>query len=723
MLKIENLNLSFKKQTLYKNASLVLQGPGLYALVAPNGMGKSVFFKSLMGSIKTDVLISLDGKSHEESKRLLSYVDAENNLFTSLTLWNNLRLFSSDLAKIEQYLELFHLQNRKNIKCKYLSAGERQRAAIILCILEEQPVILLDEPISHLDENTSKLILDNLKILSLNKYIIYSTHKLTHYGNPDAVITIKDYGFEKLKEEDFVEEKEASYEKTKINMKILSKIVFWAPNLLVTILIGILCSVVFLTSLFRGMTKEDIYIKTLQESSHDPYLIDTYFSNVPFEKRELPISDIYQYEKDINQGNPVILCTDFLTPYDWNYQRVKETQFWEAFLTDSFFNAFFLTNQFNEYSLDENEIIISDYVYSTLEEFNLIEKKGSDEVIYLFNHPLKIKYVFETQFDYWSSTYDEMLDKYTYAYEEMEEYLNEYNYIYHRCYLNEATFQSLKRDYYLANQDLSFYYNNQNFASDVYQEEELLVGRKPEAFNEIVVSDSFYKLLCGLDTLFHEEELRFTSLGVKNDYYRRFNWSAKIVGILKEDQGLEVMFQSFEGFSSFLDTGIRQEITWSYDRNNLKRADIVGFDKKGLLLASEYDYAIYKIYQKYDEINQILTTIFGITFALSILFYLLSTGIFYTLKRKNFKVLHWKKKTKHAVNRMVLLSTLLNIGIVCIIFLLLVFILNIKIFNPYLQASFQITFPLLEIQAGVVIGAVLMIGILIFLKYAFTFKK
>ncbi|HRF70442.1 MAG TPA: ATP-binding cassette domain-containing protein, partial [Candidatus Pelethenecus sp.] len=147
MFKIEKFNVSFKEQTLYQDAQLNLQGPGLYALVAKNGTGKSIFFKSLMGCIKSSFSLSIDGHNHKESLELISYVAAENNLFNSLTLMENLQLFSSDLDIIEQYLERFKLQDRKRIKCKKLSAGERQRAAIILGILEGNPVLLLDEPI------------------------------------------------------------------------------------------------------------------------------------------------------------------------------------------------------------------------------------------------------------------------------------------------------------------------------------------------------------------------------------------------------------------------------------------------------------------------------------------------------------------------------------------------------------------------------------------------
>ena len=113
MLKVENFNLSFKGRTLYQDAELNLQGPGLYVLVAKNGTGKTVFFKALTGSIPAEFDLSLDGYSHKESLERISYVDVENNLFDSLTLMENLKLFTKDLDLIEKYLERFKLQDRK----------------------------------------------------------------------------------------------------------------------------------------------------------------------------------------------------------------------------------------------------------------------------------------------------------------------------------------------------------------------------------------------------------------------------------------------------------------------------------------------------------------------------------------------------------------------------------------------------------------------------------
>ncbi len=720
MLKVENFNLSFKGRTLYQDAELNLQGPGLYVLVAKNGTGKTVFFKALTGSIPAEFDLSLDGYSHKESLERISYVDVENNLFDSLTLMENLKLFTKDLDLIEKYLERFKLQDRKKIKCKKLSAGERQRAAIILGILEGQPVLLLDEPISHLDKETAKLILDNLKILSEEKYILFSTHRFSDYEGIDAAFAIENHTFHLITEPMAQSiERYPKEEPVTINKRVLSKIVFWKPNLIASLLLSFLCAVFLLSFASKELSKEDIYLKLLQSSIHDPYLIDTYWSDSTFDKENrLPMSDISGYKDELKQGNPVVLSLDFLQVGDFNYDLVSE-EYKNAFLVQSFFNAYVITNRFLDIDLEDNEMILSDYMYDRLKEYQVIEESGNLEWLSLFETKIYIKYVFPTQYSYWQSlSIEEEIDP-----REMVEYLNEYNYIYHRCYLNETTYNTLKEKYYAKCQTLAFWHRSQKITLGICEQTFLFQGRLPEKENETVVSKRYYRLLFGDSTEFDQESSVSMILeGSEEQVSRMFRSNKTVVGILEDDQSGDLLFYNQSVLNDYFDTGYSHIDTWSYSPKDLSEKDIKQFDSCGLLLASEYDYAVYSCYQNYEKSQRVLFVIFGISIGLMTTFYLLSTGFYVALKRKSFKLLQVKKKSKRAFLHMLFTSAFLNILIGAVVFFVTVFFLCGNVFNPYLKGSLGIPLVVLNVHLGISFSVFFVFSVLLLLKYGLSYR-
>ncbi len=720
MFKIEKFNVSFKEQTLYQDAQLNLQGPGLYALVAKNGTGKSIFFKSLMGCIKSSFRLSIDGHNHKESLELISYVAAENNLFNSLTLMENLQLFSSDLDFIEQYLERFKLQDRKRIKCKKLSAGERQRAAIILGILEGNPVLLLDEPISHLDEETSKLILDNLKVLSKEKYIIFSTHKFSDYKGIDGSFTIKNHSFEMIMDMKSSIEECPKYESAKIDKRILSKIVFWGPNIIVTLLLSLLFSIFLLSFTYKSVSKEDIYLKLLKSSAHNPYIIDTYWSNSTFDDQlVLPMSDLNKYEEKIKQGNLVVLCSNFLQADDFKYDLVPD-EYKNAFLVEPFFNAYFITNKFLDFDLKDNEIILSDFMYDSLKDYNVIEESNNFEWLSLYEKKIQIKYVFPTQYSYWWTFSEEMEIRA----EEMVEYLNEYNYIYHRCYLNQETYNALKKGYYAKCQTLELRHALQNINLGIYENASLAQGRAPRTEDEVVISKRYYNLLFRETSGFDQEKFADINLFDNNDRIsRNFSINKKIIGILEDNSDIDVLFYNNEALNEYFDTGYKHSDTWSYDPKSLSKEDIISFDKSGLFLASEYDYAIHSSYQHYEGTQNVISVLFGISIGFIVIFYLLSMGFYFASKRKSFKLLHMKKKTMHAVSYMIFISSILNIFIGALAFFGTAYLLCAVTFNPYLKGVLGIPLSILHVHMGLSFGIFFVFSFLLLLKYVITYKN
>ncbi|AHJ75271.1 thiamine ABC transporter ATP-binding protein ThiQ [Kosakonia sacchari] len=140
----------------------VTQGEQI-AVLGPSGAGKSTLLNLIAGFLTpASGTITIAGEDHTHttpSQRPVSMLFQENNLFTHLTVRQNiglglnpgLKLNSDQQHKLEQIAETMGLESLLARLPEQLSGGQRQRVALARCLVREQPVLLLDEPFSALD--------------------------------------------------------------------------------------------------------------------------------------------------------------------------------------------------------------------------------------------------------------------------------------------------------------------------------------------------------------------------------------------------------------------------------------------------------------------------------------------------------------------------------------------------------------------------------------------
>ncbi|QOV64770.1 thiamine ABC transporter ATP-binding protein ThiQ [Kosakonia pseudosacchari] len=133
------------------------------AVLGPSGAGKSTLLNLVAGFLTpASGTITIAGEDHTHttpSQRPVSMLFQENNLFTHLTVRQNiglglhpgLKLNSDQQHKLEQIAETMGLESLLARLPEQLSGGQRQRVALARCLVREQPVLLLDEPFSALD--------------------------------------------------------------------------------------------------------------------------------------------------------------------------------------------------------------------------------------------------------------------------------------------------------------------------------------------------------------------------------------------------------------------------------------------------------------------------------------------------------------------------------------------------------------------------------------------
>lgn len=158
-LEVRNLTAGYGDSIILEDITFELDdGKGL-AILGRNGVGKSSLILSLMGltRIKNGEII-WDGEfitedpTYEISKKKISWVPQERNIFSSLTVEENLLVASSKgYFDINKIYDIFpRLKERKSNPGDKLSGGEQQMLAIGRALMTNPRLIFLDEPFEGL---------------------------------------------------------------------------------------------------------------------------------------------------------------------------------------------------------------------------------------------------------------------------------------------------------------------------------------------------------------------------------------------------------------------------------------------------------------------------------------------------------------------------------------------------------------------------------------------
>lgn len=186
MLKISGLSKKFKKRVILDHIDLELEFGNIYGFIGANGSGKSVFFKTICGFLKADGgTVALDDKVIGKDIDFLPELGVlieKPGFIENYTQFENLKYLAQinniiNDENIRAALEMVGLDLDNNEKVKNFSLGMRQRLAIAQAIMENQKIIILDEPFNGLDKQGAaqiKQLLLGLK--SPDRLILLTSH-------------------------------------------------------------------------------------------------------------------------------------------------------------------------------------------------------------------------------------------------------------------------------------------------------------------------------------------------------------------------------------------------------------------------------------------------------------------------------------------------------------------------------------------------------------------
>jgi len=152
LLQINNLQKTFKGREVLKNVDLSVEPGQLIHIIGENGSGKSTIFKIIGGIIDPDA-----GEVILDETINLGALIENPNFIEDESVKDNLLFLGSfkndfDETKTRALLKRFDLDFDDKMKLKKYSIGMRQKVGIIQAVMEEQNLILLDEPTRGLDK-------------------------------------------------------------------------------------------------------------------------------------------------------------------------------------------------------------------------------------------------------------------------------------------------------------------------------------------------------------------------------------------------------------------------------------------------------------------------------------------------------------------------------------------------------------------------------------------
>ncbi|MCG8344992.1 MAG: ATP-binding cassette domain-containing protein, partial [Chlorobiales bacterium] len=154
---------------------------GITAVAGPSGSGKTTFLRMLSGLTSPDEgMLEVDGEvwfrgepgkkpgiNLRPQERKAGVVFQGYALFPHMTVLGNLLYASRNREMAEKLLAMVGLHQLKHVRPSNLSGGQKQRVALARSLMQQPRILLLDEPLSALDENMKAILQDEL--LKINR--------------------------------------------------------------------------------------------------------------------------------------------------------------------------------------------------------------------------------------------------------------------------------------------------------------------------------------------------------------------------------------------------------------------------------------------------------------------------------------------------------------------------------------------------------------------------
>lgn len=206
-IKINHLGVTMGEQVILKDINLHIHCGTLTAIIGKNGAGKSTLIKAILGDIPHTGNIEFKDREDGRIQKLkIGYVpqsiNSEKN--TPLSVYDMIASYQSGFPiflkknkklyqEIKEMLTVFEADYLIDKQVSNLSGGELQRVLLSMAIMDEPNLLLLDEPISGIDQNGTELFYKTIDYLKkhFDLAIVLISHDLDYVAKyADKVILL-----------------------------------------------------------------------------------------------------------------------------------------------------------------------------------------------------------------------------------------------------------------------------------------------------------------------------------------------------------------------------------------------------------------------------------------------------------------------------------------------------------------------------------------------------
>jgi len=185
MLEVKNVTKRYGKNLACNDVSFTLEPGSLTVLLGPNGAGKSTIIKSIIGFLKFEGTITVNGVGNKttEARKYLGYIPELPSLYPNLTVIEHMEFIARAYKltnykeRIDMLLKRFELDDKRKKFGDELSKGMQQKLNLCLGLLPDPDIILLDEPMLGLDPHAIKELKNYIEEMrQAGKTMLISTH-------------------------------------------------------------------------------------------------------------------------------------------------------------------------------------------------------------------------------------------------------------------------------------------------------------------------------------------------------------------------------------------------------------------------------------------------------------------------------------------------------------------------------------------------------------------
>ena len=179
--RLQNISFAYGQREIFSQFNLSISPGQTTAILGPSGIGKSCLLRILAGLTRpeTGTLLTSDEKSLDGR---VAYMDQRDLLLPWLSVLNNvdlgtrLRNQRANPGRAKQLIAKVGLSGQENSRPQTLSGGMRQRTALARTLMEDRPLVLMDEPFSALDALSRHRLQELAAQLLKHKTVVLVTH-------------------------------------------------------------------------------------------------------------------------------------------------------------------------------------------------------------------------------------------------------------------------------------------------------------------------------------------------------------------------------------------------------------------------------------------------------------------------------------------------------------------------------------------------------------------